>query len=70
MWEFAKANPGTTFLIVWVLAWAATQPFKYAWLAYNRKLRARNIASHGYPTTAHMDADGDLVYPKRKCEDE
>lgn len=68
MWDFATANPGYTFLIVWVLAWAWVQPFKYAWLAYNRMLRARSIAAHGYPTTPHMDADGDLVYPECDCE--
>lgn len=70
MWDFAKTNPGYTFLIVWVLAWAAVQPFKYAYYAWNRTLRARNIAAHGYPTSPHMDADGDLVYPKDECKDE
>jgi hypothetical protein len=70
MWEFAKSSPGFTFLIVWVLAWAAVQPFKYAFQAYNRRLRSANILAHGWPTAAHMDADGDLVYPKCKCEDE
>jgi hypothetical protein len=63
MLEFAKANPGYTFLIVWVLAWAATRPFWYAWVAYNRTLRSRNIVAHGWPT-APVDADGDVVYPK------
>ena len=68
MWDFAKANPGYTLLIVWVLAWAFVQPFKFAWLAYNRKLRAANIAAHGYPTTPNMDADGDIVHTKCDCE--
>jgi hypothetical protein len=63
MFEFATANPGYTFLIVWVLAWAATRPFWYAWVAYNRTLRSRNIVAHGWPT-APVDADGDVVYPK------
>lgn len=68
MMEFATTNPGYTFLIVWVLAWAATRPFHYAWLGYNRRLRARNIAVHGWPN-APIDADGDVVYPdKDECE--
>ena len=68
MWDFAKTNPGYTFLIVWVLAWAAVQPFRYAYLSYNRKLRSRNIAAHGYPTAANMDADGDIVHPECECK--
>lgn len=62
--SFAIANPGYTFLIFWVLAWAVTRPFWYVFVAYNRKLRARNIAAHGWPT-APVDADGDVVYPDK-----
>lgn len=62
MWEFANANPGYTFLIIWVLAWAAVQPFRFAFRAYNRRLRHKNIALHGWPK-APVDADGDVVYP-------
>ncbi len=65
MIEFAKANPGYTFLIIWALAWAATTPFAYAFKAYNRTLRSRNIAAQGWPT-APVDADGDVVYPQKK----
>lgn len=63
MWNFATTNPGYTFLIIWVLAWAITRPFWYAWLAYNRTLRSRNIVAQGWPT-APLDADGDIVYEK------
>lgn len=69
MWDFAKTNPGYTFLIVWVLAWAAVQPFKLAFRAYNRKLRSANILAHGYPTMPNMDADGDIIHPDCKHED-
>ena len=64
MWEFAKTNPGYTFLICWVAAWAATRPFHYAWSAYNRTLRSRNIVAQGWPP-APIDADGDVVYPEK-----
>ena len=62
MWDFATANPGTAFLIVLVLAWAFIEPFRYAFRAYNRRLRSRNIAAHGWPKPP-VDADGDIVYP-------
>jgi hypothetical protein len=70
MWEFATANPGITFLIIWVLAWAAVQPFKYAYYAYNHRLRSMNIFHHGWPSNPHMDADGDLVCTICDCEEE
>jgi hypothetical protein len=62
MMEFATANPGSAFLIVCVLAWAATRPFWYAWNAYRHTLRARNIAAHGWPPPP-LDADGDVIQP-------
>lgn len=64
MSEFALANPGYMFLIIWVVAWAAVQPFYYAWRSYSRYLRSKNIAAHGWPTEP-VDADGDVVYPKQ-----
>lgn len=67
MWNFATNNPGYTFLIVLVLAWASVQPFRFAWLAYNRSLRQRSIVAHGWPT-APVDADGDVVYPTKEEE--
>jgi hypothetical protein len=60
MWDFASQNPGTAFLICWVLAWAAVQPFAYGFKAYNRHIRGKNIAAHGWPPE-YLDADGDAV---------
>lgn len=68
LWTFATTNPGTTLLIVAVLAWAVTRPFWFAAWAYNRTLRARNIAAHGWPA-APIDADGDVVYPKKEDDE-
>lgn len=34
-----------------------------------RILRTINIVSHGYPNSLNMDADGDIVHPKTRCED-
>lgn len=65
MLEFAKANPGYTFLIFWVAAWAVTRPFYFAWSAYNRRLRSQNIAAHGWPS-APIDADGDVVHRSKE----
>lgn len=62
MWEFATEHPVIAFLIVWVIGWASTRPFYYACEAYRARLRARNIAAHGWPK-APIDADGDVVYP-------
>jgi hypothetical protein len=30
---------------------------------FNRWLRSRNIARHGWPTNPLMDADGDIIHP-------
>jgi len=67
MWEFATTNPGYTFLIVWVLAWAFRAPFEYSYRAYKRRLRSRDIAAHGWPTPP-LDADGDVMYPDNEEE--
>jgi hypothetical protein len=64
MIDFAQNHPVAAFFIVWVMAWAVTRPFYYAFMAYNRRLRSRNIAAHGWPT-APIDADGDVVYEKK-----
>lgn len=62
--DFAGANPILTFFLFWIVAWVVTQPFAYAFRAYNRRLRSKNIAAHGWPT-APVDADGDVVYPDK-----
>jgi hypothetical protein len=54
MREFAIQNPGSTLVIIFVLAWVASRPF---WLL-QLWIRARNIRAHGWPP-AHLDADGD-----------
>jgi hypothetical protein len=60
MWEFANEHPEATFLIVVVLACAATAPFFFALLAYNQMLRSRNIVARGWPPP-HLNADGDVI---------
>ncbi len=64
MWEFAQANPGYAFLAFWIGAWAVTRPFYFAFMAWNRTLRSRNIRTQGWPT-APIDADGDVVHPAK-----
>jgi hypothetical protein len=64
VWDFANSSPGASVLMVLILAYAATRPFAYAFRAYNRRLRSRNIAAHGWPTPP-IDADGDVVYPEK-----
>lgn len=63
--KLANQNPWFVFFTFWVFAWMVVQPFRYAYLAYNRMLRSRNIKIHGWPTNEYMDADGDLVYPDK-----
>jgi len=58
MWTFAQSNPGYAFLIACVLAWALVYSLQFVFLAYNRRLRSKNIAAHGWPK-APFDADGD-----------
>lgn len=66
---FAGEHP----VLAWCFAWAVwpicgifTAPFKYAFRAYNRKIRGGNIRAHGWPTNPLMDADGDIVHPKEQ----
>ncbi len=61
-WTFAASNPLTAFALACVVGGTVTAPFRWGFRAYNRSLRARNIALHGWPT-APIDADGDVVYP-------
>jgi len=64
VWDFANGNP----IIALILAYILMSPVRYAFRAYNRRLRAKNIALHGWPT-APIDADGDVVYPECECGD-
>lgn len=60
---FAGEHPILTVILAMTAASAVRSIFYYPAWAYNRRLRAANIAAHGWPT-APMDADGDVVYPK------
>lgn len=66
-WDFASAHPFWAWMIswcIWVVPAAIAAPFNAVFLFWNRWLRHRNIALHGWPTTPSMDADGDIVHPK------
>jgi len=67
MWEFAESHPLITLALAMIAAGTVTAPFRYAFRAYNRTLRSRNIALHGWPT-APIDADGEVVYPDKDDE--
>ncbi|TIW26537.1 MAG: hypothetical protein E5V63_13250 [Mesorhizobium sp.] len=69
-YTFAGGHPITTFFLawgIWPVCWTTqavlTAPFRFAFLAYNRRLRSLNIRAQGWPTNPMMDADGDIVQP-------
>lgn len=62
-WAFAGHHPITAILLACCAATVLVAPFKYSFMAFNRAMRARNIAARGWPT-APLDADGDVVWPK------
>lgn len=68
--EFMGEHPVLTWFLAWglwpictAIATMVATPFRYAFLAYNRRLRHLNIRAHGWPTSPLMDADGDVVHP-------
>lgn len=70
-WELAKERPFTAWCLAWgvwplvyLITYVVGLPFNFAYRVWNRWLRHRNIMSHGWPTAANMDADGDIVHPK------
>ena len=63
--RFADTSPWLTFFMFWIACYTVVAPFRLAWMAYNRYLRSKNIAAHGYPTVKYMDADGDIVHPEQ-----
>lgn len=67
-WEFAMKWPLAVVVVVIAAAWAVTRPFRYAFLAYNRRLRSKNIAAHGWPPV-YLDADGDTHHPPIAIDD-
>lgn len=64
IWEFAAGNPITALILAYLLM----APVRYAYRAYNRHLRHKNILAHGWPT-APIDADGDVVYPDNDVDE-
>lgn len=58
--DLAKTNPFLALLMFALACGAVVAPFRYAFLAYNRRLRSANIRSQGWPPP-HVDADGDAV---------
>lgn len=64
MWVFADHHPLVSFFMLGIVAGTITAPLRWAWMAYNRHLRHKNIIARGWPTAPLMDADGDIVHPK------
>lgn len=62
IWDLARESPIAAVLMFWIACWAAVQPFKYGYKAYKYRLRAKNIALHGWPSPP-LDADGEVRYP-------
>lgn len=70
LFAFMGEHPILTVLwmpVVCVALWCATSvaraPFEFAFRAFNRRLRSKNIIARGWPPT-HLDADGDVVQLK------
>lgn len=65
IWEFASNSPWLAFFLALIAAISietiVTCPLK----AYKLYLRRKNISQHGWPT-APIDADGDVVLPKKE----
>lgn len=62
--QFTIEHPWLTVFMFWIAGWVVTSPFRFTFLAWNRYLRSKNIAQHGWPT-APVDADGDIVHPSK-----
>jgi hypothetical protein len=69
VWEFANNNPFSAFCIALCAAYAVTWfPYSVV-LIFRRYYRHKMVIAHGWPTAKLMDADGDIVHPKCKCDD-
>lgn len=64
MWQFAQSNPYLFVIIWWLTGVMAIMVCQYAFRAWNRTLRSRNVQKNGWPTPP-IDADGDIVYPNQ-----
>lgn len=60
-YAFAGDHPFlTSFLGLLVLAaWSGP------WSVFRRVIRSFDIQAHGWPTAPLMDADGDIIHPKK-----
>lgn len=63
---FAGDHPVLTFVLFWLACWVAVVAIQQPFRMWNRWLRHRNIAAHGWPTPP-LDADGDVI--RRKTGD-
>lgn len=68
MSEFFIRYPGFTIVGFIFLLYALTRPFRYWALVEQRKLRSKDIQTHGWPKPPY-DADGDLI-KKEKNDDQ
>lgn len=66
-WKFANESPLTAFFLAWLMFHCIEECVGYAFKAYNRHLRSKNIAAQGWPT-APVDADGDVIRPIKPSE--
>ena len=56
--EFWGRHPWIAFWMTLITGYIVTAPFRYAFRAWNRHLRSKNIQARGWPPK-HCDADGD-----------
>lgn len=64
MWEFANNQPDAAVFIAFFAMCVAIAIVRLPFRFWNRWLRHKNIAQHGWPT-APVDADGDVIYPEK-----
>jgi len=57
--EFASNNPFMTLFLSYIFLY-------FLVAAFNRILRTIKVLVRGWPTAPNMDADGDIVHPKRQ----
>lgn len=67
--KFIADNPITAIILALIIASTIVAPFKYAFSAYNRTLRSRNILAQGWPPE-HLDADGDFKPEPEESSDD
>lgn len=65
IYEFMSKSPWLTFFLAFLLVHLIVKIVYLPINFYRNKSRRLNIAAHGWPT-APVDADGDVVYPKKE----